>query len=43
MRRDNETIKKYLAYVYELFPILSEREAQIAGTLSGGEQQGVDG
>ena len=39
MRRDNETIKKDLAYVYELFPILSERGAQIAGTLSGGEQQ----
>ncbi|MDH7594502.1 MAG: ABC transporter ATP-binding protein [Methanomicrobiales archaeon] len=28
-----------LAYVYELFPLLKEREAQLAGTLSGGEQQ----
>ena len=28
-----------LAYVYELFPRLLERRGQIAGTLSGGEQQ----
>ncbi|UCD79673.1 MAG: ABC transporter ATP-binding protein [Desulfobacterales bacterium] len=28
-----------LAFVYELFPILAERCAQFAGTLSGGEQQ----
>jgi branched-chain amino acid transport system ATP-binding protein len=28
-----------LAYVYELFPRLEERRAQLAGTLSGGEQQ----
>jgi branched-chain amino acid transport system ATP-binding protein len=27
--------------VYELFPLLSERRAQLAGTLSGGEQQMV--
>ena len=26
-------------HVYDLFPILHERESQIAGTLSGGEQQ----
>ena len=31
----DETLKS----VYELFPILSERKDQIAGTLSGGEQQ----
>lgn len=31
----NETLK----WVYELFPILKERKGQIAGTLSGGEQQ----
>ena len=30
-----------LAYVYELFPVLSERRSQPAGTLSGGEQQMV--
>ena len=28
-----------LAYVFELFPRLKERRAQLAGTLSGGEQQ----
>ena len=28
-----------LAFVYELFPRLKERRAQLAGTLSGGEQQ----
>jgi len=28
-----------LDYVYELFPILKERRNQLAGTLSGGEQQ----
>lgn len=28
-----------LAYVYEFFPKLAERKSQIAGTLSGGEQQ----
>lgn len=28
-----------LAYVYDLFPRLKERRAQLAGTMSGGEQQ----
>jgi branched-chain amino acid transport system ATP-binding protein len=28
-----------LAWVYELFPILQERESQLAGTMSGGQQQ----
>ncbi len=28
-----------LAYVYEIFPTLGERKKQMAGTLSGGEQQ----
>jgi branched-chain amino acid transport system ATP-binding protein len=28
-----------LEWIYQLFPILKEREKQIAGTLSGGEQQ----
>jgi branched-chain amino acid transport system ATP-binding protein len=32
-------IKESLARVYDLFPILHEREDQLAGTLSGGEQQ----
>jgi branched-chain amino acid transport system ATP-binding protein len=31
--------KKILDHVYALFPVLSERERQVAGTLSGGEQQ----
>ena len=28
-----------LAWIYELFPVLKERAAQLGGTLSGGEQQ----
>lgn len=32
-------INKNLSLVYEMFPRLKERESQIAGTLSGGEQQ----
>ena len=28
-----------LAWIHELFPVLKEREQQLAGTLSGGEQQ----
>jgi branched-chain amino acid transport system ATP-binding protein len=31
--------KQTLAEVFELFPLLSERKGQLAGTLSGGEQQ----
>jgi len=31
--------RESLAWVFELFPRLSERERQVAGTLSGGEQQ----
>ncbi|MEW6619780.1 MAG: ABC transporter ATP-binding protein [bacterium] len=31
--------KKQIAYVFEIFPLLYERRAQVAGTLSGGEQQ----
>ena len=31
--------RERLEFVYELFPILAERCAQLAGTLSGGEQQ----
>ncbi len=39
LRSDKEGIEKDFAYVYELFPRLKEREEQMAGTLSGGEQQ----
>ena len=34
-----ETFEERLAEVYETFPVLEERAAQDAGTLSGGEQQ----
>jgi branched-chain amino acid transport system ATP-binding protein len=34
-----EKFGERLAFVYELFPRLKERRAQLAGTLSGGEQQ----
>ena len=37
-RRDGE-IDADIATVFDLFPILAERRAQAAGTLSGGEQQ----
>ena len=36
---DKEQIEKNLAYVYMHFPRLAERKNQVAGTLSGGEQQ----
>ncbi len=38
-RKDKSEIEKTLKYVYERFPRLEERKNQIAGTLSGGEQQ----
>ncbi len=38
-RRDKEQIKKDFDYVFSLFPRLEERKEQLAGTLSGGEQQ----
>ncbi len=37
MRKDN--LDKDIAWIYELFPRLQERSWQMAGTLSGGEQQ----
>ncbi len=37
--KDKKQIEKNLKYVYEHFPRLKERKNQIAGTLSGGEQQ----
>ncbi len=39
LRKDKEGIEKDLQWVYELFPRLEERHWQLAGTLSGGEQQ----
>ena len=38
-RKDKEGIAKDLENVYSLFPRLLERKQQLAGTLSGGEQQ----
>jgi branched-chain amino acid transport system ATP-binding protein len=38
LRRDKE-VKKDLERVFNLFPRLLERDSQLAGTLSGGEQQ----
>jgi len=39
LRKDKDGIKKDLDYVFDLFPILSQRKNQAGGTLSGGEQQ----
>lgn len=39
LRNDKNEIEKDLKRIFDIFPILKEREKQIAGTLSGGEQQ----
>ena len=39
LRNDVQGIKEDMDYVFDLFPILKEREGPSAGTLSGGEQQ----
>jgi len=39
LQKDDAELKNSLQFVYSLFPILKERENQLAGTLSGGEQQ----
>jgi branched-chain amino acid transport system ATP-binding protein len=38
-RHDAKAIARDLAWIYELFPILEERQRQPAGSMSGGEQQ----
>lgn len=38
-RRDRKTLPAELEHVFDLFPRLKERHAQLAGTMSGGEQQ----
>lgn len=38
-RKDKEQIAQDLAQVFSIFPRLKEREGQLSGTLSGGEQQ----
>jgi branched-chain amino acid transport system ATP-binding protein len=37
--KDKGKIKSMLKLVFKIFPVLEQREKQIAGTLSGGEQQ----
>lgn len=37
--QDQAEFKRRLEYVYSLFPILKERDRQLAGTMSGGQQQ----
>lgn len=39
LRTDKEVIEEDIKYVFDLFPRLQERSWQLAGTLSGGEQQ----
>lgn len=39
LRKNKGEIKSSMAHVFELFPRLLERKNQLAGTLSGGEQQ----
>ncbi len=39
LQKDRDLIQRELDYVFATFPRLKEREKQISGTLSGGEQQ----
>ena len=39
LARDKKVVRRELEFVFAMFPRLKEREQQIAGTLSGGEQQ----
>ncbi|MBX3011924.1 MAG: ABC transporter ATP-binding protein [Caldilineaceae bacterium] len=39
LRNDTETVKQDMERIFALFPRLRERRRQVAGTLSGGEQQ----
>jgi branched-chain amino acid transport system ATP-binding protein len=39
VRRDHKFIKERMKQVFDYFPILEQRRGQLAGTLSGGEQQ----
>ena len=39
IRNDREAVKSDLARIFDLFVRLKERRSQVAGTLSGGEQQ----
>lgn len=37
--KDPKTIQESMSYVFSIFPRLEERQKQLAGTMSGGEQQ----
>jgi branched-chain amino acid transport system ATP-binding protein len=39
LRTDRKNINKDIDYIFDLFPILSQRRNQFGGTLSGGERQ----
>lgn len=39
LRRDKQGIRRSTTRVFDLFPVLRERQEQVGGTLSGGEQQ----
>ncbi len=39
IRRDQRSVRQDMERVFHYFPILAERDKQMAGTLSGGEQQ----
>jgi branched-chain amino acid transport system ATP-binding protein len=39
LRHDREQVKRDLQMVYELFPALEQKKSQVAGQLSGGQQQ----
>ena len=39
IRNDQDGIKKDMEHMFSLFPRLAERKRQLAGTMSGGEQQ----
>ena len=39
LQRDKRLIRESMDYVFSLFPRLAERQKQLAGTMSGGEQQ----
>lgn len=39
LQRDKQLLRESMEYVFSLFPRLEERQKQLAGTMSGGEQQ----
>lgn len=39
LRKDKKEVQQGIEHAYELFPRLKERQTQLGGTLSGGEQQ----